>query len=135
MKLRFKLSLFSTSTATLVFAVGLYFFLNLTSPLTSGPWGVLAVFILIYGVSLGIILTLFGLVEKVYSYAASDPEKPAKQNIFLRWRKRSYFMSIALALIPIFIVSLNSIGSLEIRDMVLIFIIEALLIFYIIHRY
>ncbi len=135
MKLRFKLSLFSASLATSLFATGLYFFLNLTNPLTSGPWGVMTVFILIYGLSLGVILSLFCLIEKVYSYATSDPEKPAKRNLFIRWRKRSLFISIALAMVPIFIISLNSIGSLEIKDVVLIFIIEALLIFYIIRRY
>ena len=44
-------------------------------------------------------------------------------------------LSAVLAFIPIFIISLNSISNLEIKDLLLIAMVEFILIFYIIRRY
>jgi hypothetical protein len=50
------------------------------------------------------------------------------------FRKRTIYISVALAFVPLFLISLNSIGQLQLRDVFLILLIEALAIFYIIKR-
>ncbi|MDR1969771.1 MAG: hypothetical protein LBQ11_00265 [Candidatus Nomurabacteria bacterium] len=57
-----------------------------------------------------------------------------KEDKIRRWRQRLTLILAALSFVPIFLISLNSIGQLGFRDIALIIVIEGLLIFYIIKR-
>ena len=135
MKERVNSSFVSVAVVTVVLVCGLYFLLNLTSPLTAGPWGVLVVFILIYAISCGSILMVFQLVEKIYRLTIDESSDHLATNRLSKWHRRSYMLSAVLAFIPIFIISLNSISNLEIKDLLLIAMVVFILIFYIIRRY
>ena len=119
--------------------IGLIAMLNLTNPLSVGAFGVLIFFGIVYGITWLTLLILIGLAEVIYK-ALRSPVKTetAKtvvgQEISQRTRKRSTLIAAALSFVPIFIISLNSIGSLSFRDILLITIIELVAIFYIVKR-
>ncbi len=129
-----KSSFFLPLLAVFSLSILLYFTLNLTNPLTAGPAGVLLVFILIYCLSLACLVLLLKLGEFVFAMTSTQPRNAVMTDKIASFRHKGFLISTALALVPIFIISLNSIGNLEIKDIILIFIIEAILIFYIVRR-
>jgi len=121
--------------ATLLLAViGITLVTNLTNPLSAGPLGILVVFALVYACTLALLLLLVRLLEIVYRLLSSAPMTVAKKDRIRRWRKQSTLIMAALSFVPIFLISLNSIGQLGLKDIALIIVIEILLIFYIIKR-
>ena len=121
-------------SALLLSVVGLALVTNLTSPLSAGPLGILVTFILIYICTLSILLLLVRLAETVYRLLRLSSATTVKKDKIRRLRRRLTFIMIALSFVPIFLISLNSIGQLEFKGIALIIVIEALLIFYIIRR-
>lgn len=130
-----RISFFVLMGAMILSALSLYFLLNLSNPSKSGPIGVLAVFAVIYIFSFSALVLVIYLLESIYKLL-----KPQKSNLKAQENKealrqrRTNLIAAALSLVPIFIISLNSIGELSLTDLALIVAIEALLIFYIIKR-
>jgi hypothetical protein len=120
--------------ALLLSVVGLVLVANLTNPLSAGPLGILVVFALVYICTLSVLLLLVRFMEAVYRLLSSASMTVAKKDKMRRWRRQSTQITAVLSFVPIFLISLNSIGQLGLRDIALIIAIEALLIFYIIRR-
>lgn len=118
----------------LLSTIGLTLITNLTNPLGVGHLGILVVFALVYICTLSLLLLLVRLLETIYRLLRSAPTTVVKEDKIRRWRQRLTLILAALSFVPIFLISLNSIGQLGFRDIALIIVIEGLLIFYIIKR-
>ena len=115
--------------------IGLYSFLNLVSPGTAGPWGILAVFAMVYILSFSVLMLIARLVGTLYRMInPSKVESQARKDRIQAYRKKSSLIIAAVSMVPIFIMSLNSIGNLGFADVVLIISIEFLLVFYILKK-
>jgi hypothetical protein len=132
--MKHRISLIVIFSALLLSSVALVLVTNLANPLNAGPLGILVVFILIYICTLCMLLLLVRLMEMIYRLLRSSSDTVVKKDNMRRWRRRSTLITVALSFVPIFLISLNSIGQLGFRDVALIIIIETLLIFYITRR-
>jgi len=99
--------------------------LNMTNPLESGPLIILVVFVLLYVLiasALSAALHLVGAVVHIL--------RPGKV-FFLR---RGYYVVSIVALAPVLFVALNTLGQLDILEIVLIFTLVSLGCFYALRR-
>ena len=119
-------------------AAALFVIFNLTNPLSVGPAGILSVLGLIFlfcwfaiWLVAEVAFAIWRMIrpEKSLPTAMPDPKKREKIR-----RRRVKWIAAMLALIPIFVISLNSIGQLNISQYILILLIEFLGIFYILRR-
>lgn len=99
--------------------------LNATDPLKSGPASILLVFVLIYLLffsAASVILRIVGLILSAV--------KPA-----LRFNVRQgyYFLSV-IALAPVLLIALNTLGQLDTLECILILLFVALGCFYVVRR-
>jgi hypothetical protein len=109
----------------LVWGIALFVFVNVTSPLRSGPLSVLVAFILIY---LFVTSTFYGVTMLVLKVAH-----------FLGWKKRLpsrtvYYLVSVIALGPVFILALNTLGRLEAKDVILVILLLIVGCFYVLRR-
>lgn len=105
--------------------VGLTILLNATNPLDVGPAGILLVFGFAYvfiSSSLYLLLTLL-LILVAYFMTINVPTK-----------RKLYYLASILAFAPIFLLALNSIGQLELKDFVLVMSLVGLAGFYVLRR-
>lgn len=100
-----------------------------TTPSTIHPFGILLVFILLYVLALGVLtFLLYGgihLIQKVL------PSRAHKRSFSF---KRAYVYGLVLALAPIMMVGMASIGRLGVYEVLLICAFEAVICFYV-NRY
>ena len=115
-------------------SLGLLALFNLTNPLSAGPLGVLAAFVLIYGVSFSALLLIARLIRVIYRAIRPHRETVVDQDRTRIVKRRLTLIVAALSAVPIFLISLNSIGQLRFTDILLIVVIEILAIFYIVRR-
>lgn len=92
--------------------------LNVTQPSTVGPLGILLVFILMYVSVLGVLTfllySLSRLISKIStSFTVKKPIRPLSLS-------RSYYFSSVLALAPVMLIGMQSVGEVEIYDVLLI---------------
>ncbi|MCL2037824.1 hypothetical protein FWG95_02365 [Candidatus Saccharibacteria bacterium] len=133
------ISIFALMGGLIVLVLGLLAMLNLTNPLSAGVFGVLVMMGLIYGVTWLTLLIVIRLSEIVYGALRSPTKTETAETVVGQEktrgaRKRSTLIAAALSFVPIFIISLNSIGSLSFRDILLITVIQIIAIFYIVKR-
>jgi hypothetical protein len=112
-----------------IIAMGtLLLFWNSTNPAEVGPSGVFVVFILLYLFWLGVMFILLRIatfvVKKLYKKVTAKHSS----------EKLAYYIASVVAFVPVLLLALQSVGQLELRDVVLVFIFAALAIFYIIKR-
>lgn len=115
-------------------AIGvLIFILNTTSPAEIGPAGIFGVFILLYLFWLGVVFTILristALIHKVKRRHVS-PDAPKKEFN----SQQAYYIASVIAFIPVLILAMQSVGQLELRDVLLVLIFVSLVIFYIVKR-
>lgn len=105
-----------------------------TTPSTIHPFGILLVFILLYVLALGVLtFLLYGLVHLVQQFIRPRVQKHSfKKHSFTF--KRAYVYGLVLALTPIMMVGMASIGRLGIYEVLLICTFEAVICFYV-NRY
>lgn len=96
-----------------------------SSPLAIGPAGILLVFGLIYAVLTSL---LYALLTAILAVAAHFNFR-----VQLTPRLLYYVVSI-VALGPVFLLALNSIGQLEVKDFILVILLIVLACFYVIRR-
>jgi len=132
MKRRF--SFLITLASLILLVICLVLLLNLTNPSSAGPLGILVIFGVIYGIGFSLLLLLIGLLEVIYRAIRPPAETVVGQEKSSATEKRLTLVAAALSFVPIFLISLNSIGQLDFKDVALIIIIEALAIFYIVRR-
>lgn len=107
--------------------------LNSTDPGSIGPGGILLVFIVIYIFFLSSFFVLLHAGSRVIQAMIHrrrdiDPRS---------WRigvRKSYYIASVLAFIPVFLLAMQSIGQLQLRDLALISLFELIAIFYIVKR-
>ena len=128
------LSLVALLAGLVLASVGLLLFLNLATPSSAGPLGILLVFILIYIISFSLLMLLIRLLMVIYRAIRPRKETVVGKEKSRINKKRFTLIAAVLSLVPIFLISLNSIGQLNFVDMVLIIAIEAVAIFYIMRR-
>ncbi len=102
-----------------------------TTPSSIHPLGILAVFVLIYVLALGV-LTFFvfqgsRLLSRLYRQSAA-----ARSQITLR---RAYLYASVVALAPVMILGIASIGRLDAYQVLLILLFEAAACFYVAKRH
>ncbi len=94
--------------------------LNITTPLSSGPLGILMIFVFAYLSLVGIFAYILYISSKVISHLSTTfvPRKPMETLSF----RRSYYYSTVFASGPIMLVGLSSVGSIGIYEIFLIII-------------
>lgn len=129
---RWVISSFGLALACLA---ALFFIMNMTNPSDSGPAGIAVVLLLIYGLCFGVVMLVaiilrfvVGLFRTEKDEAVNDLAKNARSD------KRLVTISAALAVAPILVISLNSIGQIDYIDIALITATEAVAVFYIARR-
>lgn len=94
--------------------------LNVTTPLTAGPFGILIIFIFAYVSLVGIFAYLLRATSLVVARISATlaPRKPIEELTF----RRSYYYSTIVASGPIMLIGLSSVGSIGIYEILLIII-------------
>ncbi|MGH7196179.1 MAG: hypothetical protein ACREGJ_00225 [Candidatus Saccharimonadales bacterium] len=99
--------------------------LNLTSPLQAGPAGILLVFGLFYLFACSLFYIATHIVFKVWRLVKGV--SPALE-------RRTYYLVSVIALGPIFLIALNTLGELNIREVILVSLLVAIGCFYVLKR-
>jgi hypothetical protein len=94
--------------------------LNVSTPLSAGPFGILIIFILTYVLLVGVVAYLLRAASLVISRISAIfiPRKPIEELSF----RRSYYFSTVVASGPIMLIGLLSVGSVGIYEIILIII-------------
>ncbi|MGD8374087.1 MAG: hypothetical protein PVI21_04515 [Candidatus Woesebacteria bacterium] len=117
--------LYATFGLPVLMVVLLFFALSVTSPLSAGPAGILLVFALMYLVALSLLFAALALVLVVVEKVANRTQTIGK---------KLYYIAAIVAMAPIFILALNTIGQLDIKDFILVLILELMACFYVARR-
>lgn len=112
-------------TLPIIWGAGLFIFMNTTSPLQNGPLSVLFVFTLFY---------LF-IVSSFYCLALFS----VKISNFLGWqirinKRKLYYLISVLSLGPVFMIAFNTLGQLELKEVLLIIALVIVGSFYVVRR-
>ena len=111
----------------------LFVLFNVSNPVDIGPGGILFVFVLIYALfaSSFFILLHFGvgIVSRLVSRTKTIDHRHWQIGVH-----RAYYIASALAFAPVIILAMQSVGQLQLRDVILVTVLEALAIFYIVKR-
>lgn len=105
--------------------VGLLVLAMNTSPLRVGPAGILLAFVLLYVGAVGILYTLLRTFMRLLAVVGKPWEIT---------QKKSYYAVSIAALAPVFLLALHSIGQLELKDFVLVFLFVAAATFFLVKR-
>lgn len=111
---------------TLLSVVGLLAMMQVTSPSEVHPLGILLVFIFIYAGLVGLLAYFIwglGWAARRFNILKSDVSFTS-----------SYLLSTAVALAPVMIIGMKSVGSMNFFDLVLILLFELILCFFLIKR-
>src|SRR5689334_13638872 len=117
--------LITTYALPIIWGLGLFIFLNVTSPLQSGPLSVLAAFVLIYLLVTSIMYVVCTLFLKVTAFLGWKKVVPPKT---------VYYLVSVIGLGPVFILALNTLGQLEIKDIILVVLLLVVGCFYVLRR-
>jgi len=124
-KLKQQLKKYLPYSLPVISFVGLVVLLNRTNPLDVGPAGILLVFGLAYVFISSALYLVLTLVIILLAYFV---------NISATSRKKLYYLSSILALAPVFLLALNSIGQLELKDFILVVFLVGCACFYVMKR-
>lgn len=105
--------------------IGLVVLLNQTNPLDVGPAGILLVFGVVYIFAASTLYLLLTLVMMVLAYFVTIP---------VNVRKKLYYIASIVAFAPVFLLALNSIGQLELKDFILVLSLVGIACFYVVRR-
>jgi hypothetical protein len=108
------------NTITIISLCLLIVLLNVTAPSWAGPLGILAIFILAYCLSLGIVtyLIFWGSMAVSYFSRPFVSRKPINPLEF----KKSYYFATVFAAAPIILIGLQSVSSVGFYEALLILI-------------
>ncbi len=101
--------------------------LNLTSPLEVGPAGTLLIFVLMYLFFASMLYTIT-LSLTLFSLHLIGLKRDVK-------KQKLYYLTSITALGPVFLLALNSIGQLDLKDFVLVFLLISIACFYVTRRF
>jgi hypothetical protein len=101
--------------------------LHTTSPLKMGPAGILLVFILLYLFIASLFYILLSAIILLVGRFTPRYQSIKKQ--------RLYYITSIIALGPVFLLALNSIGQLDIEDLILVTLLVGVSCFYVSRRF
>jgi len=106
--------------------------LTLTSPSTTGPFGLLVLFISAYLTFVGLIsFFLFGINRLIMMVSSGmTVRKPLRSMEF----RRAYYFSTVLAAAPVMLIGLQSVQSVGIYEVILVIVFEVVACIYISRR-
>ena len=107
----------------------LYVF-NTFDPGRVGPVGILFIFILIYLISLGV---FFFVLDVGLTFVLKILNKDGKKEKTVEFKKAYYIASIA-AFLPVLMLGIQSVGQLQLTDVLLVVAFLSLAIFYVVKR-
>ena len=111
----------------------LFVIFNVSNPVDIGPGGILIVFVLIYlfFASCFFILLHFGIniLSRYLARRKSIDHRHWQVGVRL-----AYYIASALAFAPVVVLAMQSVGQLQLRDVLLVTVLEVLAIFYIVKR-
>lgn len=105
--------------------VALTVVLNATNPTQSNPSVILCVFLLIY-------VSVYGLLAAVYSFVVSTFRMLRPQAKL--YARRGYYILSVIALVPVLLAALNTLGRLDTIEVLLVLALAVLGCFYIDRR-
>jgi len=111
--------------APLVALLALGFVLNTTNPLQSGPLVILAVFVLIYVVVISLLSAVLHFITTVVRMLRPDSHFSMR---------RGYYVVSIVGLAPVLFIALNTLGQLDMLEIILILLLVGLGCFYVIRR-
>jgi hypothetical protein len=120
-----RLELAAIYALPVLWLIALMVLFNATSPLKSGPLSVLLAFVLIYlSVSSTLYMAVFSImgILKLLSLAKPMPKRLV------------YYLVSVIALGPVFILALNTLGQLDPKDIILVVVLLSLGCFYVVRR-
>lgn len=120
-----KIKRYGLYTIPVLSLIGLVVLLNQTNPLDVGPAGILLVFGVVYICIASTLYLLLTLAMILLAYFVTIP---------VNLKKKLYYVASIVAFAPVFLLALNSIGQLEIKDFVLVVTLVAIACFYIVRR-
>lgn len=118
--------------SSFVAAVLLILLLGNTTPTTVGPLGLLAVFFLLYVVLIGLIT----VVLWIFSVGTARLSKivTVRKPLSSLSLRRSYYLASVVALGPVMMLAMKSIGSLGLYEIALVGLFLTVAIFYVVRR-
>jgi len=128
-----KFSMTFVTVTMLIVTVVLIIILFFVNPADINAFGLLGVLAVLYLFFFVLFVFLYRAVELIIQFfrGTSKPKDAIKQQ---KNRRKIPYIIVALALIPLFLVSFNSLGQLNILNLSLIVLFEILAIFYIVKR-
>ena len=106
------------SIMSITAAIVLLFFVSVTTPATAGPLGILIVFICLYVVVFGsLTFFLWGVHRTIVKLLKPFTVRRPVQSLTLQ---RSYYYSSVLALAPVMLIGMQSVGPLTIYEVGLV---------------
>ena len=123
-----KIIVVSTAAAVVLLLV----LLQVTNPSTAGPLGILAVFFLLYVIILGIITELLWIGS--YTFQKVGRRFMVRRPPVRMTLARAYYISTVVALGPVMMLAMKSIGSLGIYEAILIILFVAIALLYVLRR-
>ncbi|RYF29224.1 MAG: hypothetical protein EOO17_02215 [Chloroflexi bacterium] len=110
----------------------LFLVVNTTTPKSAGAMGVLGVFVLGYVIALGVIsFMVYGLSKTVTTIINRVAVRRPVVSMTL---KKSYYYASVIALAPVIIISLQSVGSVGVYEVALITLLVAIGCLYVAKR-
>ncbi len=108
------------SAASVVSLCLLAVLLNVMAPSNAGPFGVLAVFVLIYISCMGIVTLIIYAFSRLIAHLSVIVM--ARRPIVALSFRRSYYFSTVLSAIPVILIGLQSVGNIGIYEYLLVLI-------------
>lgn len=111
----------------------LFVIFNTTDPVSIGPIGILAVFVLVYFLCLDLIFICLHAMHRLKARlaargtVAAGPARPAHY-------RRSYYIASVVAFAPVFLLAMQTIGQLQLRDIALVVVFITIAVFYVAKR-
>lgn len=114
--------------------VALLVIMTSTDPISIGPGGILAVFVLVYVFWAGLFFTALHLGIGIASRFIIKYRKTVTVRSVQIGVRKAYYIASALAFVPVLFLAMNSLGQLQFRDVALVLAFTSLIIFYIVKR-
>ena len=108
-----------------LWALCIFIFMNMTSPLKSGPFSVLIVFAMIYLFVTSLLYALAVAIGRVVQFF--DKKLPLS-------RRRLYYLMSVISFGPVFILALNTLGQLDVKEVLLVILLLCIGCFYVLRR-
>lgn len=112
----------------------LLYLLNTTDPVTTGPGGILVVFVVIYLIAASLLFTLLHWGVRAASVWIIKRHKRVTARSYRVGVRKAYYIASVVAFGPVLLLALNSVRQLKITDIVLVSLFLGLAVFYITKR-